>query len=89
MVTYEGLRGEYQNGSEENRVRVCGLDSPDSQKAPVAGSCEEGDELSGAVIGWKCLNQVSDCRVCKLWSASRKRPTRKFSSVRSRVQITF
>lgn len=35
----------------------------------MAGSCEQGTEPAGVVIGWKFLNQVSEYRVFKLWFA--------------------
>jgi hypothetical protein len=32
-------------------MRDCGLDSPDLRCGPVAGSCEDGNEPAGSLIG--------------------------------------
>jgi hypothetical protein len=37
-------------------VGNCGLDSSCSGYRPVAGSCENGDELSASIKGWEFLD---------------------------------
>jgi hypothetical protein len=59
------------DGKEER-----GMDSSRSEKVPVAGSCEHGNEHLGFIKGGEFSDQLSDCQLlkssaaCYCWSRS-------------------
>jgi hypothetical protein len=38
----------------------CGLDASGSEERQMVGFCEHGNEHSGSIKGWVCLEQPSD-----------------------------
>jgi hypothetical protein len=43
-------------GSLENRVERCELDSSGSRAGPVTGSCEHGNDPSGNLTSWATIS---------------------------------
>jgi hypothetical protein len=56
-----GIILEFVLGKLGGNVWTIFLYSSGSGQGPVAGSCEQGNENSGSVMGGEFLDQLSDC----------------------------
>jgi hypothetical protein len=53
----------------KNGMEGCGLESPGSELGPEADSSEYGNELLGSIIGGDLLEELSDYKHLKKYSA--------------------
>jgi len=52
-----------KNGSYENRMSDCGLDSSGSGQGSVVGSCEHGNESAASIKCRYLVDRLSDCQL--------------------------